>query len=151
MLMPLYISFLAFPPTVACTSGQSTPDQRDLVPDQLWLDQAHYFYWYQCPGWGLGADQGGGGDALAHLRGPLRRLALMHRIRGGTHATHPVVTHLLTPSLRASFDREIAIHVDGESTSATTVDIGVRREELSIATIYVRRFRHPRSPAHRCL
>jgi diacylglycerol kinase (ATP) len=73
--------------------------------------------------------------AFADLKGPLQRLALMDRVRRGTHASHPVVTGFKTPSLRAEFDREIAMHVDGELTAAACVDIGVRRAELSVAIL----------------
>jgi diacylglycerol kinase (ATP) len=73
--------------------------------------------------------------AFADLRGPARRLALMERVRRGTHPTHPVVTGFKTSSLRADFDREIAMHVDGELTAAAQVDIGVQRAALSVAVL----------------
>jgi diacylglycerol kinase (ATP) len=73
--------------------------------------------------------------AFADLKGPARRLALMERVRRGTHATHPVVTGFKTATLCADFDREIAMHVDGELTSAARVDIGVQRAALSVAIL----------------
>lgn len=73
--------------------------------------------------------------AFADLKGPLRRLALMERVRRGTHASHSVVTGFKTSSLCAEFDREIAMHVDGELTAAARVDIGVQRAALSVAVL----------------
>lgn len=73
--------------------------------------------------------------AFGELRGALRRLALMQRVRAGTHVAHPVVTRIQTPELRATFARAIAMHVDGELTSASSVEIGVQRAALSIATL----------------
>ncbi len=71
--------------------------------------------------------------AFADLPGPLRRLALMQSVRRGAHGSHPVVTHIKTPTLRATFDREIAMHVDGELSAAMSIDIGVQRAALSVA------------------
>jgi diacylglycerol kinase (ATP) len=73
--------------------------------------------------------------AFADLKSPMRRLALMERVRRGTHPSHPVVTGFKTSSLHADFDRELAMHVDGELTSAARVDIGVLRAALSIAIL----------------
>jgi diacylglycerol kinase (ATP) len=61
--------------------------------------------------------------AFANLPGGLRRLALMQLIRKGGHLAHPVVTSLLTRTLDVTFDREIAMHVDGELTAATSAHI----------------------------
>jgi diacylglycerol kinase family enzyme len=61
--------------------------------------------------------------AFANLSGGFRRLALMQLIRRGRHLAHPVVTSLLTHTLDVTFDREIAMHVDGELTAASSAHI----------------------------
>jgi diacylglycerol kinase (ATP) len=71
--------------------------------------------------------------AFANLPGGFKRLALMERIRKGTHLSHPVVTTLRTPTLKVVFDRELAMHVDGELTAATSADISVVNGGLSFA------------------
>jgi YegS/Rv2252/BmrU family lipid kinase len=63
--------------------------------------------------------------AFANLPGGFRRLALMDLIRKGRHLAHPVVTSLLTQTLDVAFDREIAMHVDGELTAATSAHIAL--------------------------
>jgi YegS/Rv2252/BmrU family lipid kinase len=63
--------------------------------------------------------------AFADLPGGMRRLELMQLIRKGRHLAHPVVTSLLTHTLNVKFDREIAMHVDGELTAATSAQIAL--------------------------
>ncbi|HKW45471.1 MAG TPA: diacylglycerol kinase family protein [Candidatus Eremiobacteraceae bacterium] len=61
--------------------------------------------------------------AFANLPGGFRRLALMQLIRRGRHLAHPVVTSLLTRTLDVTFDREMAMHIDGELTTASSAHI----------------------------
>jgi YegS/Rv2252/BmrU family lipid kinase len=61
--------------------------------------------------------------AFANLPGGFQRLALMDLIRRGRHVAHPVVTSMLTQTLDVTFDREIAMHVDGELTAASSAHI----------------------------
>ena len=63
--------------------------------------------------------------AFGNLPGGMRRLELMQLIRRGRHLAHPVVTSLLTHTLDVNFDREIAMHVDGELTAAASAHIAL--------------------------
>jgi diacylglycerol kinase (ATP) len=63
--------------------------------------------------------------AFGNLPGGMRRLELMQLIRRGRHIAHPVVTSLLTQTLVVNFDREIAMHVDGEITAASSAQIAL--------------------------
>lgn len=71
--------------------------------------------------------------AFANLPGGFRRLALMDLIRRGRHLAHPVVTSLLTQTLDVTFDREIAMHVDGELTAASSAHITLIPRGLTFA------------------
>jgi len=71
--------------------------------------------------------------AFADLPGGMRRLELMQLIRRGKHLAHPVVTSLLTQTLDVNFDREIAMHVDGELTAATSAHISLIPRGLTFA------------------
>ena len=59
------------------------------------------------------------------IEGFFSRLALMRRIKAGTHASEPNVTALRSPFLRVSFDREVAMHVDGEIESVRVAEISL--------------------------
>lgn len=62
---------------------------------------------------------------FSDVEGVARRLALMQRIRAGTHANGSNVLRLRTGSIDVEFDRDVAMHVDGEIDS-------VRRAEISV-------------------
>jgi diacylglycerol kinase (ATP) len=70
--------------------------------------------------------------AFSNVKGVLRRMALMRRIRAGTHPADPNVTSIRTGSLVVEFDREVAMHVDGETTSVTRAEIGIEPGVLQV-------------------
>jgi YegS/Rv2252/BmrU family lipid kinase len=65
--------------------------------------------------------------AFRDPRGLGARFALMQRIRAGAHPTEPNVSELRTAHLDASFERDIAMHVDGELTHGREVHVELVR------------------------
>jgi YegS/Rv2252/BmrU family lipid kinase len=63
--------------------------------------------------------------AFRDVPGLLRRLALMQRIRAGAHPSEPNVTALRTDRLTVAFDRDVAMHVDGELGQIKETEIGI--------------------------
>ena len=63
---------------------------------------------------------------FSNVAGLLPRLALMQRIRNGTHPGDAAVTGLRTARLHACFDRKMPMHVDGEVSSTSEAVIEVR-------------------------
>lgn len=62
---------------------------------------------------------------FSDVRGFARRLALMQRIRAGTHVGQANVDSFRAPAVDVEFDREVAMHVDGETTSVRRAAITV--------------------------
>jgi diacylglycerol kinase (ATP) len=69
---------------------------------------------------------------FSDVEGLLPRLALMQRIRAGTHAGAPNVLPMRTASLVVEFDREVAMHVDGELDVVRRADISVVARGLRV-------------------
>ena len=63
--------------------------------------------------------------AFRDVPGLPARFALMQRIRAGTHGRRPNVRMLRTDRIAVTFDREIAMHVDGELARCTSADIAI--------------------------
>jgi diacylglycerol kinase (ATP) len=63
--------------------------------------------------------------AFSNVDGIFRRLALMRRIRAGTHDAAPNVKLIRAASLIVEFDRAVAMHVDGETMSVRRAEIGL--------------------------
>ena len=63
--------------------------------------------------------------AFSDVRGVFRRFALMQRIKAGAHVADPNVTAFRTPSIVVSFDRDVAMHVDGETSMTRRAEIGL--------------------------
>ncbi len=59
------------------------------------------------------------------IEGLPARLALMRRIRAGTHPGQPNVAAIRSPGVRILFDREVAMHVDGEISAVRHAEISV--------------------------
>jgi YegS/Rv2252/BmrU family lipid kinase len=70
--------------------------------------------------------------AFSNIEGALRRFSLMQRIRAGTHLADPNVTPIQTDALVVEFDRPVAMHVDGETTSVERADIGIAPGALRV-------------------
>lgn len=64
-------------------------------------------------------------NVFSDVRGLFRRLALMQRIRAGSHVGQPNVDTSRAASLEIDVDREVAMHVDGELTTVTHASIAV--------------------------
>lgn len=62
---------------------------------------------------------------FSDVRGFARRLALMQRIRAGAHVGRPNVDSFRAPDVELEFDREVTMHVDGETATARRVSIAV--------------------------
>lgn len=62
---------------------------------------------------------------FSDVRGFARRLALMQRIRAGSHAGQTNVDSFRAARVDIDFDREIAMHVDGETTAVQRASIAV--------------------------
>jgi len=60
---------------------------------------------------------------FSNVDGFFRRFALMQRIKAGTHPTDPNVTAFQTASLAVTFDRDVAMHVDGEIATVRSAAI----------------------------
>ena len=60
------------------------------------------------------------------------RLALMQRIRAGTHVRERNVLAIRSPALSVEFDRDVAMHVDGEIATVRRADITVTRAGLRV-------------------
>jgi diacylglycerol kinase (ATP) len=71
--------------------------------------------------------------AFANVSGVVKRLALMQRIRAGTHPAYSNVTSIRAASLLVEFDRDVAMHVDGEITSVRRAKIDVVPGALLVA------------------
>lgn len=63
--------------------------------------------------------------AFSNIAGFAKRFALMQRIRAGTHPSYPNVTSIRAASLAVDFDRDVAMHVDGENASVRRAEIGL--------------------------
>jgi len=70
--------------------------------------------------------------AFSDLDGVVRRYRLMQRIKAGTHTGEPNVTAFRAPSLIVAFDRDVAMHVDGETTTVRTAEIAAVRHGLEV-------------------
>jgi diacylglycerol kinase family enzyme len=57
----------------------------------------------------------------------------MQRIRAGTHPAYSNVTSIRAGSLLVEFDRDVAMHVDGEITSVRRAKIDVVPGALLVA------------------
>jgi diacylglycerol kinase (ATP) len=64
-------------------------------------------------------------NIFSDVRGLFRRLALMERIRAGSHVGQANVDTLRLASLEIDLDREVAMHVDGEIASVKQASIAV--------------------------
>ena len=62
---------------------------------------------------------------FSDVRGFTRRLALMRRIRAGAHVGQSNVDSFRASTVDIGFDREVAMHVDGETTSVRRASIAV--------------------------
>jgi diacylglycerol kinase (ATP) len=60
---------------------------------------------------------------FSDIEGVFARMALMQRIRAGSHVGAPNVVSILTSSLVVDFDRDVAMHVDGEIMSVKRADV----------------------------
>src|SRR5215469_4688514 len=56
-------------------------------------------------------------NVFSDVQGLFRRLALMQRIRAGSHVGQPNVDTFRTAAIEVDVDREVAMHVDGEIAS----------------------------------
>lgn len=63
--------------------------------------------------------------AFRDVPGLIARFALMQRIRGGTHVGQPNVRALPSDRISVTFDREVAMHVDGEPARCRSADVSV--------------------------
>lgn len=63
--------------------------------------------------------------AFSNVDGVVSRFVLMQRIRAGTHVDHPNVTSIRGDSLVVEFDRDVAMHVDGEISTVRRAEIAV--------------------------
>jgi diacylglycerol kinase (ATP) len=75
--------------------------------------------------------------AFSDINGFVARLALMKRIRAGTHPADANVTALRAGSFVIEFDREVAMHVDGETASVKRADFSVQGRALQVVTAAV--------------
>jgi len=64
-------------------------------------------------------------NLFSDVRGLVRRLGLMQRIRAGSHVGQANVDTLRSASFEIDVDREVAMHVDGEITSIRHASIAV--------------------------
>ena len=64
-------------------------------------------------------------NVFSDVRGLFRRLALMQRIRAGSHVGQANVDTLRSAALEIDTDREVAMHVDGEIASVKHASISV--------------------------
>jgi len=69
---------------------------------------------------------------FSDVEGVFARLALMHRIRSGSHVGEPNVHSILAPSLLVEFDRDVAMHVDGEILSVRRADVALLPRALRV-------------------
>jgi diacylglycerol kinase (ATP) len=60
---------------------------------------------------------------FSNIEGIFPRMALMQRIRAGSHVGEPNVQAIRTAALVVDFDRDVAMHVDGEITSVRRADV----------------------------
>ena len=72
--------------------------------------------------------------AFRDVPGLFARFALMQRIRAGTHAREVNVSSLPADRLSVTFDREVAMHVDGEPARCTSADVTVVSRGARILT-----------------
>ncbi|MBV8170339.1 MAG: diacylglycerol kinase family lipid kinase [Candidatus Eremiobacteraeota bacterium] len=94
-----------------------TPEYQVELPDLVMLTVGNGS-WYG--GGFLGAPRAAIDDglfdcyAIRDVKGLRARLALMRRIRAGMHASEPNVIEMRTQWIDVSFERPVAMHVDGE-------------------------------------
>ena len=62
---------------------------------------------------------------FSNIDGLLPRLKLMQQIRSGTHVGEPNVTAIRANSIGVQFDRDVAMHVDGELQSVRRADVAI--------------------------
>jgi diacylglycerol kinase (ATP) len=60
---------------------------------------------------------------FSDIEGVFARTALMQRIRAGSHVGAPNVASILASSLVVDFDRDVAMHVDGEILSVKRAEV----------------------------
>jgi len=70
--------------------------------------------------------------AFRDVPGVLARFALMQRIRAGTHVGQPNVKALPSDRITVTFDREVAMHIDGEPASCRSADVSVTARGASV-------------------
>jgi len=68
---------------------------------------------------------------FSNIEGVFARMALMRRIRAGSHVGEPNVDSIRAASLVVDFDRDVAMHVDGEIAS-------VKRAEVTLVPLGLR-------------
>lgn len=64
-------------------------------------------------------------NVFSDVQGLFRRLALMQRIRAGSHVGQPNVDTLRSASLEIDIDREVAMHVDGEISAVKHASVAI--------------------------